>query len=180
MLEGEVFQHPLMPAVKETNMKKNPTMKRAIIARIISGVRQSYRDSNFNPELTYPGHLFLVELGSHVVLVGDVVVNIPAPGLHRGHVDLHQAGERDPGLLRLVIQLLAQVTFSEEAPCSCVVQRALVVLQNIPSLGSFQLFAVSPVPSRESGAIEIVGGATSRVLDTKPSQDGTTISTFLT
>ena len=41
MLEGEVFQQPLMPAVKETNMKKNPTMKRAIMARIISGVRQS-------------------------------------------------------------------------------------------------------------------------------------------
>merc|ERR1719350_2441162 len=27
MFEGEVFQHPLTPAVKETNMKKNPTMK---------------------------------------------------------------------------------------------------------------------------------------------------------
>ena len=41
MLDGDVFQQPMMPAVKETNMKKNPTMKRAIIARIISGVRQS-------------------------------------------------------------------------------------------------------------------------------------------
>ena len=36
MLEGEVFQQPRMPAVKETNMKKKPTMKRAIMARIMS------------------------------------------------------------------------------------------------------------------------------------------------
>ena len=36
MLDGEVFQQPRIPAVKETNMKKNPTMKRAIMARIIS------------------------------------------------------------------------------------------------------------------------------------------------
>ena len=40
MLEGDVFQQPRMPAVKETNMKKNPTMKRAIIARIISGEKR--------------------------------------------------------------------------------------------------------------------------------------------
>ena len=40
MLEGDVFQQPRMPAVKETNMKKNPTMKRAIIARIISGGKE--------------------------------------------------------------------------------------------------------------------------------------------
>ena len=36
MLDGEVFQQPRMPAVKETNMKKNPTMNRAIMARIMS------------------------------------------------------------------------------------------------------------------------------------------------
>ena len=36
MLDGEVFQQPRMPAVKETNIKKNPTMNRAIIARIMS------------------------------------------------------------------------------------------------------------------------------------------------
>ena len=36
MFEGEVFQHPLTPTVKFTNMKKKPTMKRATIALIIS------------------------------------------------------------------------------------------------------------------------------------------------
>ena len=36
MLDGEVFQQPRMPAVKETNIKKNPTMNRAIMARIMS------------------------------------------------------------------------------------------------------------------------------------------------
>ena len=36
MLDGDVFQQPMMPAVKETNMKKKPTRKRAIMARIIS------------------------------------------------------------------------------------------------------------------------------------------------
>ena len=36
MLDGDVFQHPRIPAVKDTNMKKNPTMNKAIIARIIS------------------------------------------------------------------------------------------------------------------------------------------------
>ena len=36
MFEGDVFQQPRIPAVKETNMKKNPTMNRAIMARIIS------------------------------------------------------------------------------------------------------------------------------------------------
>ena len=43
MFDGEVFQQPRMPAVKETNMKKNPTMKRAIIARIISEGKENYR-----------------------------------------------------------------------------------------------------------------------------------------
>jgi hypothetical protein len=36
ILVGEVFQQPRTPAVKATNMKKNPTMKRAIIARAMS------------------------------------------------------------------------------------------------------------------------------------------------
>ncbi len=36
MLVGEVFQQPRTPAVKATNMKKNPTMNRAIIARAMS------------------------------------------------------------------------------------------------------------------------------------------------
>ena len=36
MFDGEVSQQPRMPAVKETNMKKKPTMKRAIMARIMS------------------------------------------------------------------------------------------------------------------------------------------------
>ena len=35
-LEGEVLQQPTMPVVKETNMKKNATMKRAIIERPMS------------------------------------------------------------------------------------------------------------------------------------------------
>ena len=36
MLEGDVFQQPMMPAVKETNMKKKPTRNKAIMARIMS------------------------------------------------------------------------------------------------------------------------------------------------
>jgi len=35
-LEGEVLQHPTTPVVKETNMKKKATMKRAIMERPIS------------------------------------------------------------------------------------------------------------------------------------------------
>merc|ERR1712218_9740 len=35
MFEGDVFQHPRTPAVKETNMKKKPTMKRATMARFM-------------------------------------------------------------------------------------------------------------------------------------------------
>ncbi len=34
--EGEVLQHPTTPVVKETNMKKKATMKRAIMERPIS------------------------------------------------------------------------------------------------------------------------------------------------
>jgi len=33
MLEGLVLQHPTIPVMKETNMKKKATMKKAIIAR---------------------------------------------------------------------------------------------------------------------------------------------------
>ena len=42
MFEGDVFQQPRIPAVKETNMKKNPTMNRAIMARIISTKKNCY------------------------------------------------------------------------------------------------------------------------------------------
>lgn len=42
MLDGEVLQHPTMPVVKATNMKKNATMKRAIIARPISVDQKSH------------------------------------------------------------------------------------------------------------------------------------------
>ena len=38
MLDGEVFQQPRTPAVKETNMKKKPTMKRATMARLMSRI----------------------------------------------------------------------------------------------------------------------------------------------
>ena len=47
-MEGEVFQQPRMPAVKETNMKKKPTMKRAIMARIMSAKISFYR--RFHPK----------------------------------------------------------------------------------------------------------------------------------
>ena len=40
MLEGEVLQQPTMPVVKETNMKKKDTMKRAIIPRPMSGKKE--------------------------------------------------------------------------------------------------------------------------------------------
>ena len=36
MLDGDVLQQPTIPVVNDTNMKKNATMKRAIIARDIS------------------------------------------------------------------------------------------------------------------------------------------------
>ena len=47
-MEGEVFQQPRMPAVKETNMKKKPTMKRAIMARIMSAKISFFR--RFHPK----------------------------------------------------------------------------------------------------------------------------------
>ena len=34
--EGEVLQHPTTPVVKDTNMKKNATMNKAIMERPIS------------------------------------------------------------------------------------------------------------------------------------------------
>ena len=42
MFDGEVFQQPRMPAVKETNMKKKPTMNRAIMARIMSASNREF------------------------------------------------------------------------------------------------------------------------------------------
>ena len=39
MLEGDVLQQPTIPVVNETNMKKNATMKSAIIARPMSVTR---------------------------------------------------------------------------------------------------------------------------------------------
>ena len=36
MLDGDVFQQPRIPAVKATNMKKKPTINRAIMALIMS------------------------------------------------------------------------------------------------------------------------------------------------
>jgi hypothetical protein len=45
-LEGEVLQHPTMPVVKETNMKKKATMKSAIMERPMSGNKED--DVNYN------------------------------------------------------------------------------------------------------------------------------------
>ena len=36
MFDGDVLQQPTTPVMKETNMKKNATMKRAIMERPIS------------------------------------------------------------------------------------------------------------------------------------------------
>ena len=38
ILDGDVLQHPTIPVVNETNMKKKATMKSAIIARDISRI----------------------------------------------------------------------------------------------------------------------------------------------
>ena len=36
-LDGDVLQHPTIPVVKDTNMKKKATMKSAIMERPMSG-----------------------------------------------------------------------------------------------------------------------------------------------
>ena len=38
MFDGDVLQHPTTPVMKETNMKKKETMKKAIMARPKSGI----------------------------------------------------------------------------------------------------------------------------------------------
>lgn len=50
MLDGDVFQQPMMPAVKETNMKKKPTRNKAIMARIMSRKENIllFLNTNFN------------------------------------------------------------------------------------------------------------------------------------
>ena len=64
--------------------------------------------------LTDSGHLLLIKELGHVVLVGDVVVEVEAPGLHGAHVELHQALERSAGLLH-ILRPLAEETFPEQA-----------------------------------------------------------------
>ena len=41
MLDGDVLQQPITPVVNETNMKKNPTMNRAIIDLPMSRTKKS-------------------------------------------------------------------------------------------------------------------------------------------
>ena len=127
MLDGDVFQHPRMPAVKETNMKKNPTMNRAIMARIISAKKCWFGNililKYFG--LTDSGHLLLVESLGLIVLIRNVVVNIAAPGLHGAHVQLHQVSQRSVGLVSIV-RLFSKETLPEESPGSGEVKRTLV------------------------------------------------------
>ena len=40
ILDGDVLQHPTIPVVNETNMKKKATIKSAIIARDISEMKK--------------------------------------------------------------------------------------------------------------------------------------------
>ena len=40
ILDGDVLQHPTIPVVNETNMKKKATIKSAIIARDISEIKK--------------------------------------------------------------------------------------------------------------------------------------------
>ena len=51
MLDGDVLQQPTIPVVNDTNMKKNATMKRAIIARDISK-RKTYFDTSLKTNRT--------------------------------------------------------------------------------------------------------------------------------
>ena len=39
-LDGDVLQHPTIPVVKDTNMKKKATMKSAIMERPMSGKKK--------------------------------------------------------------------------------------------------------------------------------------------
>ena len=75
--------------------------------------------------LTDSGHLLLVEELGHVVLVGDVVIEVEAPGLHGAHVELHQPLERSAGLLH-ILRPLAEEALPEQAPGPREEQRALV------------------------------------------------------
>ena len=80
-------------------MKKKPTMKRAIIARIISEGKENYTSESqtLYEKLTDSGHLFLVEGLCLIILIRDEVVNIPAVGLHRGDVDILPDGDLTVG-----------------------------------------------------------------------------------
>ena len=136
MLEGEVFQHPLIPAVKETNMKKNPTMKRATMARLISETKDKV---NFEQQkrtvfalvwlpitsLTYSCHFLLAKCLGDILLVRDVVLQVPAPGLHGGHVQLHPVPQGGLGLVA-VFRLLPREALPEEPPGAGEVEGALV------------------------------------------------------
>ena len=75
--------------------------------------------------LTYPGHLLLVEGLGDVLLVGYVVVEVAAPGLHRRHVELHQAAQRRARLVRVVV-LLAEEALAEEAAGAGEVERGVI------------------------------------------------------
>ena len=43
ILDGDVLQHPTIPVVNETNMKKKATIKSAIIARDISEMKKKQK-----------------------------------------------------------------------------------------------------------------------------------------
>ena len=139
MFDGDVFQQPLIPAVKETNMKKNPTMKRATMARLMSETRNKVNLSNKKEaffvlvrlpfaSLTYSSHFLLAECLGDVLLVGDVVLQVPTPGLHGGHVQLHPVPQGGLGLVT-VLGLLPGEALSEEPPGAGEVEGALVHVQ---------------------------------------------------
>ena len=120
MLEGEVFQQPRTPAVKETNMKKKPTMKRAIMARFISAKVKCKKSLDvikefFNFQLTDSCHLLSIEVVGDAILVRDVVVKVAAPGLHGAHIEVK-------GLALGGFRFLARVALPEETSGPCEVE----------------------------------------------------------
>ena len=72
-------------------------------------------------KLTYSCHHVGGEADGLVILVRDVVVEVPAPGLHRRHVQLHHP-------LFGPLGLLPREALAEQTPGTGVVQRALLEL----------------------------------------------------
>jgi len=73
----------------------------------------------------YSCHFLLAKCLGDILLVRDVVLQVPAPGLHGGHVQLHPVPQGGLGLVA-VFRLLPGEALPEEPPGASEVEGALV------------------------------------------------------